>query len=470
MRIRRIDLTFTALLLPLDILALYGAGTGAYLLRFSRFVTEVRPVLQGVPFAEYVQTVTLFVGVWIVLFALAGLYSTRPRKAWNEFGRVALACTAGTMILIATVFFARELITSRFIVIAVWIFSIVFVMVERLFLRAFRHTLLRARIGHKFVVVIGASRAADQIVKAYEERTILGFTVVKRFATWSDETRKAIDKIRRSRVLDIILLADPDLPKERALDLIAYTEERHLTLHYLADLFAAAFTNIEVSTATGVPVIEVKRTPLDGWGRIFKRLFDIVVSILFLIILSPIMILTALAIKLTSRGPVFYRLDNDAPPERVGERGKTFRYIKFRSMYPHTHMMRYKELAHLDTRKGPLVKIKNDPRITPVGRFIRSWSVDELPELFLVVAGHMSLVGPRPHLPEEVERYKPTHRRVLAIRPGITGLAQISGRSDLDFDDEVRLDAWYIENWSLFLDLYILLKTPFAVLYRRKAE
>lgn len=133
--------------------------------------------------------------------------------------------------------------------------------------------------------------------------------------------------------------------------------------------------------------------------------------------------------------------------------------------------MRYKELAKFNQRgDGPMVKIANDPRVTRVGRFIRRFSIDELPELFMVFVGKMSLVGPRPHLPEEVEKYQRHHKKALTIKPGITGLAQISGRSDLSFEDEVKLDAYYIENWSLWLDLVILIKTPMAVLRPRKAE
>jgi lipopolysaccharide/colanic/teichoic acid biosynthesis glycosyltransferase len=127
--------------------------------------------------------------------------------------------------------------------------------------------------------------------------------------------------------------------------------------------------------------------------------------------------------------------------------------------------LRYTELAEKDFRKGPLVKIKDDPRVTRVGKFIRRFSIDELPEFFLVLTGKMSLVGPRPHLPEEVAKYKKHHKKVLIVKPGITGLAQISGRADLDFEEEVKIDAYYIENWSLKLDLYILFKTPLVVLF-----
>ncbi|MBU1032558.1 MAG: sugar transferase [Patescibacteria group bacterium] len=473
MRIRRIDLTFTTLQLPLDILALYAAGVGAYLLRFSRFVTEVRPVLQDVPFAEYIQTVSVFVAIWILLFILAGLFSTRPRKAWNEFGRIALACTAGTMLLIAIVFFQREIATSRFIVLAVWIFSILFVTLERLSLRTMRHMLLKAQIGHKKVVIIGKSTAADKIAEEYKMQPILGFTVIKKFADWNDETKHALDKLRKKQPIDVIVLADPDLPKSMALDLIAYTEQEHITFNYLADLFAARFSNIEVSTSTGLPIIEVKRTPLDGWGRIAKRAFDILFSLIVLIITSPVQIILMLAILIEDGMPLIFQ------NIRVGEEGDAFKLYKLRSMYRKysigPQFSKQKERLELEEKlieeksikQGPVYKIAEDPRVTKVGKFIRRWSLDELAQFWNVLKGDMSVVGPRPHQPREVEKYLPQQRRVLAIRPGITGLAQISGRSDLEFEDEIKLDAWYIENWSLWLDLYIVLKTPFTILYRK---
>lgn len=474
MRIRRIDLTFTALLLPLDAISLFGAGLGAYLLRFSRFVTDVRPILQGVPFTEYFRTVSIFVGVWIVLFIIAGLYSSRPRRAWSDLGRITLACTAGTSILIATVFFSREIATSRFIVIAVWAFSIILVFLVRLILRVVRHFLLSARIGHRSVVVVGRTKAAEGIVASYKLKPILGFTVVKQFTTWNDETHRAIDRLRKTQPVDTILLADPDLPKDQALELIAYAEEQHLAFTYLADLFAAAFTNIEVTTDTGLPIIEVKRTPLDGWGRIAKRTFDIIFALLAIIVTSPIILLSFLLLAIEDGFPVIFQ------NLRIGERGEPFMLYKLRSMYrkfsigPQFDKSEKKNLemereliTKQSIKEGPVYKIANDPRITPVGNWIRRWSIDELPQFWNVLKGDMSVVGPRPHQPREVAAYLPHHRRVFAIRPGITGIAQISGRSDLEFEDEVRLDSWYIENWSLLLDLYIVLKTPFAVLYRK---
>lgn len=223
---------------------------------------------------------------------------------------------------------------------------------------------------------------------------------------------------------------------------------------------------------SGVPIVEVKKTTLDGWGRIAKRIFDVVASLILIILVSPILLITAIAVKLDSRGPVlFSRLDDGGMLYRVGQGGRLFHYFKFRSMIDKHNYMRYTELADKNIRKdGPMVKIVEDPRVTRVGKFIRRFSIDELPELFLVFKGDMSLVGPRPHLPEEVAKYEHHHKKVLTIKPGITGMAQISGRSDLSFEEEVKLDTYYIENWTLLFDLAIILRTPLAVLRLRKAE
>jgi exopolysaccharide biosynthesis polyprenyl glycosylphosphotransferase len=476
MRIRRLDLTFTALQLPLDLLALYSAAISAYLLRFSRFVTDVLPILQNVPFSQYVSTASLFVLAWIIIFAITGLYSTKPRRAWDELGRIIIACGAGTMLVIATVFFRREITTSRFIVLAVFGFSVLYVWFGRIILRVFRHAFLRARIGHRLFVVIGKSTTANTLVDAYRRSPILGLTVIKQFETWDEKTRKDIKRLKQADGLDGILLADPNLEKDRALELIAFAEEEHLDFTYLADLFAATFTNISVSTDAGIPIIKVNRTPLDGWGRIAKRAFDIFFSLFFLILLSPIIFLACLALILEDGVPVIFQ------NIRVGEHGRTFKLFKLRSMWRKFSIgpqfqgsasknlkLEQKLIQQKSIKGGPIYKIAEDPRVTPVGSFFRRWSIDEMPQFWNVLKGDMSLVGPRPHQPREVEQYQPHHRRVFAIRPGITGMAQISGRSDLSFDEEARLDTWYIENWSPLLDVYILLKTPFVVLFRKGA-
>jgi exopolysaccharide biosynthesis polyprenyl glycosylphosphotransferase len=228
---------------------------------------------------------------------------------------------------------------------------------------------------------------------------------------------------------------------------------------------------MKVSTIAGVPIIELSRTRLSGWGRITKRAVDIILASLLLIILSPVFLVISIFILIESGFPIIYK------NERVGQHNKKYNTLKFRSMYQKystgpqfgeqgKEALKFEEQLILTNseKKGPIYKIKNDPRITPVGRFLRRWSLDELPQFINVLLGNMSLVGPRPHQPREVSKYSDDHSILLEIKPGITGLAQISGRSNLSFDDEAKLDTFYVENWNLYMDIIILIKTPFIVL------
>jgi lipopolysaccharide/colanic/teichoic acid biosynthesis glycosyltransferase len=240
---------------------------------------------------------------------------------------------------------------------------------------------------------------------------------------------------------------------------------------YLADLFPSVNLSPIYHSLGGWSVIEIPKTPLDGWGAIYKRLFDVLVGSLLFALTLPVQILVAVMVLIDSPGGIFFsRLPDGSKVLRVGQGGRPFHYFKFRSMQKDRHFERYGALQERNERKGPLVKITNDPRITRVGAFIRATSLDELPELWMVLMGRMSLVGPRPHEPEEVAKYQPEERRVLTVKPGMTGMAQVSGRASLDFLDEVALDMHYIENWSPWLDLIILLKTPWAVLSRKGAS
>lgn len=470
---RRLDLTFSALLPPLDFLALLAAAVTAYALRFSRSFTEFRPILTDIPFSEYLATSGLFALIWLALFAMAGLYAIRQLRIWDMLGRVVVGSTAGIMVVIASVFFTREFETSRFVVVAVWALAILYVVIGRLVLTLLRKAILRGRIGHLRTVIIGNGKTAQDIARIYKHHPVLGFTVIKQARTWSDSTKAEIRDLARKGKIDVLLLADTELDRRASLDVIALAEEYHLEFRYLADPYSATFTRVEMDAVGGIPILEVKRTSLDGWGRIFKRLFDILVSLLLLIIVSPILLISAIALWLEDGWPFLF------VNERIGERGRAFNVLKLRSMWRKysigPQFEKAKDNLKLEAelikeksiKNGPVYKIAEDPRVTKVGKFIRRWSVDELPQFWNVLIGNMSLVGPRPHQPREVEHYLPHHRRVLAIKPGITGLAQISGRSDLEFEDEVRLDSWYIEHWTPALDLYILLKTPFIVLRKK---
>ncbi len=468
---KRSELAFTLLLVPMDLLALIAAASGAYALRFHPFFTSMRPILFNLQFPSYLKVIIPIALLWLVIFAFAGLYQTRRVRIAKELARIFLACSTAMAMVFAITFFSRVLFDSRFIALATWGLAVVFVSLARLSVRGFQRSLLRYSIGTHRIVVIGENKTSQSLTETFEKQSHLGYVVVKQFKSFNKTVIKQLQEMKEADQIDEIFLAETETDREVALDLIRFCESEHLGFFYSADLFATATGRSVSHTYAGIPIIEVRKTPLDGWGAIYKRLFDIIGSLILIILTSPIMLVTAIAIKLDSKGPIFFHLDNNTYSKRVGQSGKLFTYFKFRSMYFGTHAMRYNELAEQNTRKGgPLVKIKNDPRITRVGRFIRKTSIDELPEFFLVLAGKMSLVGPRPHLPEEVDKYKPEHRKVLTIKPGITGMAQISGRANLDFEDEVRLDIYYIENWSPWLDFLILLKTPIVVLFRKGAS
>ncbi|PIS04044.1 hypothetical protein COT83_02760, partial [Candidatus Peregrinibacteria bacterium CG10_big_fil_rev_8_21_14_0_10_44_7] len=242
--------------------------------------------------------------------------------------------------------------------------------------------------------------------------------------------------------------------------------------NFIPDLVQIHQKNINIHTVAGFPLITLKPTPLEGWGKVWKRVFDMCGATVGLILFSPLFLTIPILIKTDSKGTILFKhLDDGSRVKRVGQYGKLFNFYKFRTMKPGTHNMRYTDLADQNTREdGPLVKIKDDPRITRLGRFLRRTDLDEIPQFFNVIKGDMSLVGPRPHLPEEVAKYSDKDKFVLAIKPGITGLAQTSGRSDLSWEEEVRLDSYYIENWSIIADIKIILKTVWAVFRDRKAS
>nr|MBP6942865.1 sugar transferase [Candidatus Buchananbacteria bacterium] len=382
--------------------------------------------------------------------------------------RIILGCSTAIMLLMFVFFFSRSLFDSRFIVIAAWLLSIIFVIVGRGLVRLLQHALYHYKIGVHRMVVIGTGGEVVGIIKEFSGRGRAGFRVVDELPDFSVSAQRKLKSWIKSDRFDEILVAGTNLTSEELAAIHDFSYVHHVGLKFVADIFEFPITNFEINTISGLPIVEVKKTRLDGWGKVLKRVFDIIGSSLLILALSPILIVTALAIMIDSRGPIFFSY------ERIGENGRPFRYFKFRSMIRDAHKYRFDKQfikSQQNVRKGtPMMKFAHDPRVTRVGRFIRRFSLDELPELFNVLRGKMSLVGPRPHEVQEVAKYATHHRKVLTIKPGMSGMAQVSGRSDLDFEEEVRLDTWYIEHWSIKLDLMILFKTPWAVIRRRGAE
>jgi len=470
---KKSELIFATIQVPLDFLMLVIAGVTAYYIRFESFYKDLQPVIFDVPFKSYLNILLPIALGWLIIFAFAGMYKIKnTRKIVDEFSHVILACSTGIMAVIIYIFLKRELFSSRFVVLASWILAIILVFIGRLIIIYAQRFFLENGIGLNNVILVGNSNTSARIKQEFQNHPSFGYKTIAELDNYNES---ALTDIMKNGQADVIIQTDQNMGKEEIVKLLDFAALHQLEFKYTADLFGTRAIQREVSTIADIPIIEIKRTPLNGWGRIYKRIFDIIGSVFAIIIFSPIFIATAIAIKFDSKGPVLY-LDY-----RYGQKFKKFIFYKFRSMKAElcdgegpcgteqgNEMLLNLTNGEHNTRFGPLHKIKDDPRITKVGKFIRKFSIDEFPQFFNVLKGDLSLVGPRPHMSLEVENYEKHHKRLFEIKPGITGMAQISGRSDLSFEDEVKLDTYYIENWSLKMDIAILLKTPFALLRRRE--
>lgn len=479
---KQVEIFFNALRLPTDFVATAAAFFVARIIRLhptflANFQTPANTSLDFVGFTEFAAIAS---GVLILIFAANGLYRMRSRNLGKDSRKIIFLVAAWLLILTAYFFFRREFFFSRLALAYVGILTTVFVLAGRILIRFFQRIFWNAGVGVTKILVIGTnpnSLVLGNFLATNPRFRFAGFVEVGKLPHEFPQTPIGnlddFEKIVKRRKIGEIVLASRKLSNEKTRELLAFCRVNHLAFSFVPDLLEVAQKNVEVDAVAGIPLITLRPTPLDGWGRVGKRIFDFLGSLFFLILSSPIWLATAIAIKVDSRGPIFFtRKDDGSKVVRVGKHGREFGFVKFRSMRAKSDSLRYSEkLATKNTRKNsPLVKIENDPRITRVGKFIRKYSIDELPQLLNVLSGKMSLVGPRPHLPEEVAKYQPHHRRVLGIKSGITGLGQISGRSDLDFEEEVALDTWYVENWSVWLDLKILWKTVGVVLFPKHRE
>lgn len=459
---KRSELILNAALVPVDFVMLVLAGIITYLVR-TRILDALRPVQFGfhLPFERYIIFVIVSAIIFVIAYAFSGLYRLRTtRRFVEELIRVAIASSAGLMAVIIYIFLRSELFDSRFLVIGAWVLGIVFVSVGRLLMRRLQRFLVdRYDLGAHRVLVIGDDEISKRVVAEMRDDRGLGYRVVKQLA--HPEVAEVKSAIGNPGV-DEVILANPNYPSERIVELVEFCHEHHLGFRFVPNLYQTLTKNFAFDTMSGIPFVELRRTALDEWGRVFKRGIDVLGASVGLIILSPLFAVIAFAIKWETAGPVLVRL------ERVS-RGRKFFLYKFRSMIENAEELK-PLLAQYNERKGsPLFKMKNDPRITRVGKIIRRYRLDEFPQLWNVLQGDISLVGPRPHEPVEIAQYETHHKRVLAIKAGVTGLAQISGSSDLPFEEEVALDTLYIETWSLSQDIKIIIMTMLKLLRDRSA-
>jgi len=471
---KRAEVILMVLQVPIDYILLLSAAISAYAFRFSEWAVALKPVVFDLSLGEFILLSSIVAVVWLFIFAIAGLYSTDPNKKFaDDLVRVLLACSAGLAVIAVYILFTQQQFDSRFLVAGAYILAVLYVIIGRFIMRGIKALLYRAGIGLRRVVLIGVDDMLHHVEETLRQRPELGYRVI---ATY-DNFNINVEKTLVAMYIDELLFMNPRAHEKETLSALNFCNVYHVVFKYSADLFATYSSNMVVTALAGVPIVELKKTPLDGWGRVAKRTFDIICSSAMIILTSSFMIVSAIIILFETGRPIIYK------NERVGLRGRHFFTLKFRSMYQKDSTglqfgdagkkaeQREKTLIKKqNSRTGPIYKIANDPRVTVFGRFIRRWSIDELPQFFNVLGGSMSIVGPRPHQPREVDMYKTTHPKIFALKPGITGLAQISGRSDLSFEDEMKLDILYIERWSLLQDIIIFLKTPFVLLKKRKAE
>lgn len=459
---KRFNQFFTILLVPLDYLMLIASFLGAYWLRLNWQFIEVIYIQ---PWDSYLQFALYASIVWVVVFAILGLYNFRGFKnSWNLAAKVLTATSVALALFVIGLFLMQTTFFSRLIIIYVWALSFVFVIIGRSLLEIIKQWFQHYGVGVERVVIIGG----DKIGETLRDKVKSNHPAQKLAHHFSHFD---MEELKRFKRVDRVIVGH-ELPTDEMASLIRFAEDNNITMQYVPSLPSLYSSHITVDMFSGFPLIEMSATPLNGWGRIIKRMFDFVITLLGMIIALPVMGIVAIIIKLDSRGPAIFA------QKRVGEFGNLFTFYKFRSMYlemstgdayggKEADAFRAKLKAEHNEAKGPLFKVKNDPRITKVGKFIRKTSLDELPQLFNVLIGNMSLVGPRPALPEEVEEYSDELRRRLLVKPGVTGLWQVSGRHDNDEDEYGKLDVFYIEHWSLLMDIKIILLTIKTVLSKK---
>ncbi len=468
---KRSEFLFNVVSIPVDIISLTLAGLAAFYLRIR--LASHFPILFNLHLHVYLRSLALVIFCVLLLFAGFGLYNLRGTRQFSrEFGKIVSALSAGFLILVLVFFFNQRVFASRLIVLIGFILGAIFVLLGRSILKAVQVAYLKRGYGlHRLVVIAG--EGVDQgILDAVTHNYKLGYRVISELSE-TPELLQTLEQVCRTEHIDEILQANPKVSQHTNAALVAFVRSRGLRLTLVPNLFDVQRSVIETDILADVPVIALRNTPLEGWGKVAKRIFDILCSGFCFLITSPAFLAVAIAIKLDTPGKILY-----AAPR--GGRNRDFTFLKFRTMYSHLSVgTEYggdnaehvrQELWKQNARggeSGPFLKIKDDPRVTRVGKFLRKTKLDEIPQFLNVLRGDMSMVGPRAHVIDEVERYRDRHRRLFTIKPGIFGLSQIAQISwpDLPFEEEVRLNTYYIEHWSIWLDIVILAKSFVALLF-----
>src|SRR3954447_18452365 len=419
-------------------------------------------------FGEAKQNVAFAYLVTVLLFARSGLYADRAQRP--GLSRIVSSLFQVTVVALIFALVNGEKYSSYYLFYGTLAFGIVFIGSLRWTYESVTGVLLRAAGYRRRAVLVGSGKHIEDVAHALIDEVHAPVEMVG-FISLTPRPNNGLRSLGRIQdlpaVLDAhrvqeVIIADPDFPQEKAVDLVDECHRRGVTVRIAPSTMEILVHRAEFVPGASVPLFELRPPVFDGFDYAIKRSFDFVVSLLLVVLLSPLLLLIAIAVAVSSRGPMLYR------SMRPGIGGEPFACLKFRTMRSGADQMQA-DLESINEASGALFKIRHDPRLTSVGRFLRRYSLDELPQLFNVIRGQLSLVGPRPLPQRYSDQLQEWHKKRYLVLPGIPGLWQVSGRSELDFDDLVRLDFLYLERWSVGLDLAILLKTIPAVLSRRGA-
>lgn len=460
---KKSELFFAFILLPVDIAMIIAAFILAYYLRIR---WEIMPAFSDIGLREYLRYCAYLLPAWVALIALNGLYYIKPaRSFFREVYRIVNASSTAMIFLVVAIFLTKTMFFSRLILVFTWALSIITVIFGRIVVHAVQNYLLRYGIGRKNVVLVGDNNTSANIVSQLSSSHNLYYKICGVLNGDSKNSKHglkilgSIDEVGskiKQYLIDEIVVTDIGLSKSKLLEIIQVCSDNKVVFKYIPDIFSLMTLNISSETIGSMPVMELRPIPLDGWGRIVKRMIDVVFAFIALVILSPIMIFISVLEKITSIGPVFYWHD------RIGRDGKKFKCYKFRSMY--TDKCDFSE-------GGSKWTTANDEktRITPLGRILRKTNLDEIPQFWNILKGDISLVGPRPEQPNLVQKFEseiPEYFRRHRVKAGLTGWAQVNGlKGDTSIKERVRYDIFYIENWSLWFDIKIIVKTIGLVIY-----
>ncbi len=460
----------------IDFLLIMAAFVLAHYVRYELQILRPVDELFRAPFEPFVGYALLFAAVLILAAHQHNLYRhVRGRSWFDEVIAIANGATNAWVLVMALTFFLQPLVFSRLLLFYAMVFSAVLLAGARLVYRDIRRRQRERGLGVERVLVVGGGEVGRAVMRNMLARPELGFQVA---GFVDDDPARGEADLGRLRALgrtanlpaiitqenvDLVVITLSWEHHREILDIVRECDRQEAQVRIVPDLFQLKLNRMQIENLDGIPLLGIKdQVRIPTAARLFKRLIDIGVIVLAAPVWLPLVGLVALAIRLEGPGPILYG------QERVGVNGQRFRAWKFRSMVENADELHAQLVAEqgLDPRHP---KLKDDPRVTRVGRLIRRLSLDELPQFFNELRGDMSLIGPRPPTPDEVALYEPWHRQRLQIRGGITGLWQVSGRSDVPFEEMVLLDLYYIENWSLLLDLQILLRTIPRVLFGRGA-